>query len=90
MSTSDELALQKVAIAKAYDEVVNCIVLATSPESVVSFRPSAAVKARVDELIAKEKEDGLSTEETTALSLYIQLEHIMRLAKARARQLMVI
>jgi hypothetical protein len=31
----------------------------------------------------------LSAEEVTELNLYIQLEHIMRLAKARARQMMV-
>ena len=77
-------------MTKAYDEIVNFIASGTSPESVVSFRPSEEVKERVGELIAKEKEGELSTEETTELNLYIQLEHIMRLAKARARQLMVV
>jgi len=48
------------------------------------------VKERVGELITREKEGALSMEETTELNLYIQLEHIMRLTKARARQLMVI
>lgn len=75
---------------KAYDEIVNFISSGTSPESVVSFQISEVVKERVGELIAREKEDQLSTEESTELDLYIQMEYIMRLAKASARQLMVV
>ena len=75
---------------KAYDEIVNFIASGTSPESVVSFQPSEEVRERVGELIAREKESELSAEETTELNLYIQIEHIMRLAKARARQLIVV
>jgi hypothetical protein len=76
-------------MTKAYDEIVNFIAAGTSPASVVSFQPSEEVKNRVGELIAREKESELSAEEVTELNLYIQLEHIMRLAKARARQMMV-
>ena len=74
---------------KAYDEIVNFIASGTSPTSVVEYQPSEEVKARVGKLIALEKEDALSADETTELNLYIQLEHIMRLAKAKARQLIV-
>lgn len=76
-------------MTKAYDEIVNFIAAGTSPASVVSFQPSEEVKTRVGELITREKESELSAEEMTELNLYIQLEHIMRLAKARARQMMV-
>lgn len=76
-------------MTKAYEEIVNFIASGTSPASVVSFQPSAEVKARVGDLIEKEKVNSLSAEETAELNLYLQLEHIMRLAKARARQLMV-
>lgn len=72
--------------AKAYEEIVNFIAAGTSPSTVASFKPSAQVKSRVEELIAFEKTEGLSAEEKTELDLYMQLEHIMRLAKARARQ----
>lgn len=82
--------LQEEAIMpKAYDEIVNFIASGTSPTSVVEYQPSEEVKARVGKLIALEKEDALSADETTELNLYIQLEHIMRLAKAKARQLIV-
>ncbi len=71
---------------KAYEEVVNFIASGTSPDSVIHFQPSESVKERVATLISHEKTDGLSPEETTELNLYMQLEHIMRLAKARARK----
>ena len=76
-------------MTKAYDEIINFIAAGTSPATVASFQPSDEVKTRVGDLIAREKEETLSAEEKTELNLYMQLEHIMRLAKARARQLMV-
>jgi hypothetical protein len=58
----------------------------TTPDTVVSFRPSPATKTRVSELIHQEKTTGLSPEEKSELNNYMQLEHLMRLAKARAHQ----
>lgn len=37
------------------------------------------------ELVAREKNDHLTEEEASELEHYLQLEHIMRLAKARAK-----
>jgi len=51
----------------------------------VAFRPSQAAKQRLEDLIQREKTTGLTTEETAELNHYLQLEHLMRLAKARAR-----
>jgi hypothetical protein len=70
---------------QAYEEIIDFIAAGTSPSEVVAFQPSEAAKARVAELIHREKTTGLSLEETNELSHYMQLEHIMRLAKARAR-----
>lgn len=70
---------------QAYEEIIDFIAAGTSPKGVVDFRPSEAAKARVADLIQREKTTGLSSEETNELSHYMQLEHIMRLAKARAR-----
>jgi hypothetical protein len=56
---------------------------------VVAFRPSEAVKARVADLIDREKTEGLTADETAELNHYMQLEHLMRLAKARARKHLV-
>lgn len=71
---------------RAYEEVIEFIAAGTNPGSVISFHPSAAVKERVADLIYREKTAILSPDEKTELDHYMQLEHLMRLAKARARQ----
>jgi hypothetical protein len=58
----------------------------TTPSGVVSFQPSEAVKERAADLIHREKSIGLSSAEKSELDHYLQLEHLMRLAKARAHQ----
>jgi len=70
----------------AYDEIVDFIAAGTTPQSVVDFRPSEETKARVTALIRQEKADSLSPDETAELSHYLHVEHVMRLAKARAHQ----
>ncbi|MDZ7292928.1 MAG: hypothetical protein ONB42_23645 [candidate division KSB1 bacterium] len=58
----------------------------TTPDRVIAYQPSEAARARVADLIHREKTIGLSPDEKSELDHYMQLEHIMRLAKARARQ----
>ena len=70
---------------KAYEEVIEFIAAGTSPGSVIAFRPSETAKQRVADLLHKEKTSGLSSDEKLELGHYMQLEHLMRLAKARAR-----
>lgn len=71
---------------KAYEEIIDFIAAGTSPQSVVTFQPSDTMKKRVADLITQEKTIGLSSDEKSELEHYLQLEHIMRLAKVRARQ----
>lgn len=71
---------------KAYEEVIEFIAAGTSPQNVVAFRPSRSARERVAELIQREKTATLSTDEKSELDHYLQLEHLMRLAKARARR----
>ena len=69
---------------RAYEEVIEFIAAGTSPGSLISFQPSEAAKQRVAHLIEQEKNNRLSPDEESELEHYLQLEHIMRLAKARA------
>lgn len=69
-----------------YEEIIDFLAAGTTPDSLIAFRPSEAAKQRVEELIRREKLSTLSVEETDELNHYMQLEHIMRLAKARARR----
>jgi hypothetical protein len=71
---------------RAYEEVIELIAAGSSPSKVIAFRPSEAAKARVVDLVTREKTGGLTQDETSELEHYLQLEHIMRLAKARAKK----
>jgi hypothetical protein len=70
----------------AYEEVIDFIAAGTTPGKIVTFRPSDESKARVNELIQRSKSAELSSEERSELEHYMQLEHMMRLAKARAQR----
>jgi len=70
----------------AYEEFVDFVAAGTTPQGVIDFRPSDAARARVADLIQRQKAASLSADETAELSQYLQIEHLMRLAKARARQ----
>jgi hypothetical protein len=72
-----------------YDEWLEFIAGGPSSESVASFQPSEASRLRVLDLVAREKTRGLDREEASELDHYLQFEHVMRLAKARARQRMM-
>ncbi len=69
---------------KAYAEVVDFIAAGTTPKTLIAFQPSRAAKARVADLIQREKTTGLPPDEKSELDHYMQLEHLMRLARARA------
>ena len=70
---------------KASKEVANFIAM-TDPAKVLTFRPSEETRQRVSDLIEREKTDGISEDEKRELDYYMQLEHLMRMAKIYARK----
>jgi hypothetical protein len=76
------------AVSPAYFEIIDFIAAGTTPEAVASFRPSPEAQQRVANLIEREKESGLSREEKAELDHFEELEHILRMAKAKARQIL--
>jgi len=71
--------------APVYTEIIDFLAAGTTPTSLIDFRPSAAARQRVADLIQREKGPGLTAEKQAELEHYLQLEHLMRLAKARVR-----
>ena len=69
--------------ASAEQEIVDFIV--STPEAILRFRPSEEASLRLEDLIEREKESGLSPDEKTELDHCLHLEHLMRMAKAKAR-----
>jgi hypothetical protein len=74
---------------RAYEEVVDFIAAGPTPGKVVALRPSEATRERVADLVRREKAEGLSVDESSELQHYLQLEHLMRLAKAGAKRHLV-
>jgi hypothetical protein len=56
-----------------------------SPEEVLVLRPSPELEARIRELLQKSRVNVLTTEEEAEWQRYEMLEHLVRMAKARAR-----
>ena len=74
-----------------YFEIIDFIAAGTTPEAVAKFRPSPEAQHRLAALIEREKRekvDSLSPEEKAELDHFMELEHILRMAKARARQIL--
>lgn len=81
-----DLRVSFMSTNRAYEEVIDFLAAGTSPGNLVAFRPSEEARLRVTHLIELDKSDALTPEEKSELEHYMQLEHLMRLAKARARR----
>lgn len=71
-------------MTRVYDEIVEFIAAGPSPDAVAHFEASEETKSYVADLLHKEKTGGLTAEERSELDHFLKLEHVMRLAKARA------
>ena len=70
-----------------YEEVAEFIATC-SPREVAAFKPSAESRQRAMELLEREKRTELTSGERRELDHYEDLELLMNLARARARQLL--
>ena len=73
-------------LTRIFDEIVDFITSTPRPEQILGFKPSAAAQERLEDLLFKKREETLDDIEKHELEQYLTIEHIMRLAKARARQ----
>jgi hypothetical protein len=67
-------------------DVLETLARLPSPEEVLGLRPATHLRDRIEELLAKNRAGGLSAEEQREWDRYEYLEHLVRLAKARAIQ----
>jgi hypothetical protein len=68
-----------------YDEVTDLIAKGVTPEDLLAFKPSEEACLRFEELIAREKREGLLPEEADELDRMMEAERLFSLAKAKAR-----
>jgi hypothetical protein len=74
-------------VQTVYDEVAT-FMASMNPEKVIAFKPSKANQNRLDFLLDKQNENGLSDAEKNELEHYLMLNRIIGLAKARALNLL--
>ena len=82
IQVTEEVPEEHTRPMPASEEIID--LLATAP-NILEFKPSDRARARVWELVARDKQGVLTEEERSELDHYAQVEHIMRLVKARAR-----
>ena len=71
---------------KSYEEIVDFFAHGASTNEVLAFRPSPETQERVRELLERNAADELTDEEAAELERFGELEHLMQLVKARARE----
>lgn len=69
-----------------YNEFIDFLAGGFSPQQIVDYKPSKKLQNQAFNLIQKEKQGNLTQEEQFQLTYFLQLEHIIRMAKARARK----
>ncbi|MDZ7876257.1 MAG: hypothetical protein U5L45_01230 [Saprospiraceae bacterium] len=70
-----------------YDEVAS-FMASMNPAKVIAFKASAAHQKRLDTLLDKQKDEGLTPDEKSEIEHYLMLNRIIGLAKARAINLL--
>lgn len=73
-------------VQTVYDEVAT-FMASMNPVKVIAFKPSKVNQNRLDFLLDKQKEKGLSNAELSELEHFLMLNRIIGLAKARALNL---
>ena len=79
-----DVQVEDIADVTAATDILAVLASQPTPEQMLALRPSDAMQARVSELLYRSKTEGLSRAEESELDRYLYLEHLVRLAKARA------
>ena len=68
------------------NDVVEFLASLPSPQEILVLRPTESLQARIDALLEKNRTGGLTESEREEWEQYEYLEHLVRMAKARAYQ----
>lgn len=78
--------VEKINIPEVYLEVLDFLIKRPTPEEIVEFKVSPHAQMRLQVLLEKNRSGSLTPIEIAELDVYEQLEHLMILLKARARE----
>lgn len=79
----------RVALTEqVYDGLIQLLAEGGGPEAIIAYRSPDTVQDRSYELARIKKEGTLTSAEARELEAYLQREHVVRMAKIRARLLL--
>jgi|SRR5580704_11926114 hypothetical protein len=84
-SSSGSSALTLAASHPVYQEMMDFLGAGPGPQRIVDFKISSAAQERLESLLEKNREEGLSEVEATELDVYELVHHSMIRLKAHAR-----
>lgn len=73
---------------KAENELVQFLIGQPSPEQIIAFHPSTEVTERFYALVEAERTQAINPAELRELETFMYIEHMMRLMKAAAHQVL--
>jgi hypothetical protein len=80
------LAMISSSVAQPiFNEMLDCLASGPAPEQIAAFKVSSAAQLRLEELLDKNREEGLTDDEAIELDVFSHINHIMILLKARAQ-----
>lgn len=68
-----------------FQETLNFLTSGPTPEQILMFKASPTAQERLEELLDKNRDEGLTEEEETELDVFEQVNDLMILLKAHAR-----
>lgn len=68
-----------------YSEVLGFLASGPTLKQIAEFKVSQALQDRVEELLDKNREEGLTEQERTEMDTYLRVSHIMTMLKIHAR-----
>jgi hypothetical protein len=71
---------------RVFDEVIDFITSIPQPQEILNYKPSKFTQNRLDDLLEKKRNDQLSEEEIHEMEQFVMTEHIMRIAKIKAKK----
>lgn len=69
---------------KSVADVLEFFARLPAPDEILALRPSSEMQEKIDELLEKNRREGLSEAEEQTWASYEFIEHLVRIAKARA------
>ncbi|NWG16534.1 MAG: hypothetical protein HXY41_07850 [Chloroflexi bacterium] len=73
-------------MTKVYDELLDFLTAAPTPEQIITFSPSQPTRMRLNDLLRRKRAGVLSAEEFAELDEFNRAEQMMRRLICRARQ----